>query len=136
MSFEQEWVGLKQTAQTRLNGVGPGNGGIPDVKTNNSGKTAAVNALETKVQPGVQKAGVAADESTTAAVIAFADWQTAAGLKDAHAEWEMQVKSLQGRLTQDKEALRETKGHFQYTDHQVKGEMGQIADLLRRTEGQ
>lgn len=94
MSFDQEWAELRQAAQTRLNSAGPGHGGLPDVKINASGKTAAVNALETQIQPGVRKAGVVADDSTTGAVTAFTGWQTGSGLKDAHAEWEKQVESL------------------------------------------
>ncbi|MFB7219459.1 hypothetical protein ACWD4L_08475 [Streptomyces sp. NPDC002596] len=135
MSFDQEWAELRQAAQTRLNSAGPGHGGLPDVKINASGKTAAVNALETQIQPGVRKAGVMADDSTTGAVTAFTGWQTGSGLKDAQAEWEKQVESLQGRLARDKEALRQTRGGFQYVDHEIKGDMGKIAALSPETDG-
>lgn len=135
MSFDQEWAEAKQSAQTRLNGVGPGSGGLPDVKINSSGKAAAMNALETHIQPGVQTAGVVADDSTATAVTEFTDWQTGSGLKDAHAEWEKQVKSLQARLARDREALRETKSGFHYVDYGVKNDMGRIAALSPEPEG-
>ncbi|WP_432584614.1 hypothetical protein ABVG11_00825 [Streptomyces sp. HD1123-B1] len=118
MSFEREWAVLKERAAMRLNGAGntPASGAGPDLKTNNAGKSEAVTALETRIQPDTQKAGVVADEATTAAVTGFGGWATATGLKDVQEEWGRQVKGVQTRLAGDKAALRRTKGNFLLTD--------------------
>ncbi|WP_405890584.1 hypothetical protein OG427_23755 [Streptomyces sp. NBC_00133] len=116
MSFDEEWASARSGATSvRLNQLpaDPGGGGDkPDLKTNAPGKAAAINALETKIQPDTQTAGVVADVSTEAAVTEFTDWGVGAGLKDAHAEWELQVKSLQGRLSADKSSLQGTQQGF------------------------
>ncbi|KQX57969.1 MULTISPECIES: hypothetical protein [unclassified Streptomyces] len=121
MSFDEEWAqvrdgsAVRQDSAMRLNSAAasPGGGsGQPDLRTNDPGKAAAVKALETRLQPDTHKAGVVADESTNAAETAFASWATSAGLKSAHEQWAMQVKSLQARLDADKSALQGTRSGF------------------------
>ncbi|WP_103531284.1 hypothetical protein [Streptomyces sp. SM11] len=108
----------------RLNGVGgPGGGGQADLKTNDSGKAAAANALSTRIQPAAGTAGVTADESSDSAVTAFKGWATATGLKDALEEWGLQVKSLQGRLANDKNALLGAKQNFLLNDLDTGGRL-------------
>ncbi|MFJ6613591.1 hypothetical protein ACIQPT_25310 [Streptomyces sp. NPDC091289] len=112
MSFEQEWAAHKNDVMMRLNAAGAQGGGQADLKTNASGKTAAANALTTEIEPAAGEAGVTADESTNSAVTGFKGWATATGLKDALEEWGLQVKSLQGRLANDKNALQGAKQNF------------------------
>ncbi|MEU8539699.1 hypothetical protein AB0C52_06795 [Streptomyces sp. NPDC048717] len=127
-----EWEKLKAEAAAarhdggmRLNSTGDG-AGPADLKTNAQGKSGAINALRNHIGPGVDKAGIHADETTDAAELEFAGWATGAGLKDAHAEWALQVKSLRGRLAYDQEALGRTKSDFRYVDHGVKSSLGGI----------
>ncbi|MGW8486991.1 hypothetical protein [Streptomyces sp. NPDC055886] len=124
MSFEQEWAAHKNEAATRLNGVGgPAGGGQADLKTNDSGKAAAANALTNSIQPAAGTAGVTADESSGSAVTAFKGWATATGLKDALEEWGLQVKSLQGRLANDKSSLLGAKRNFLLNDLDTGGRL-------------
>ncbi|MFJ9818113.1 hypothetical protein ACIRU3_23175 [Streptomyces sp. NPDC101151] len=67
-----------------------------------------------------------ADDSSATAAREFSGWQTGSGLKDAHAEWELQVKNLKGRLGQDKAALEGSHQHLQYVDYDVGSRTGQI----------
>ncbi|MFG2114807.1 hypothetical protein ACGFRB_19570 [Streptomyces sp. NPDC048718] len=127
-----EWEKLKAEAAAarhdggmRLNSTGDG-AGPADLKTNAQGKSGAINALRNHIGPGVDKAGIHADETTDAAELEFTGWATGAGLKDAHAEWALQVKSLRGRLAYDQEALGRTKSDFRYVDHGVKSSLGGI----------
>ncbi|MFE0701607.1 hypothetical protein [Streptomyces sp. NPDC058872] len=121
MSFDEEWAQVREGAAARqdpamrLNSTpaSPGGGpGQPNLRTNDPGKAAAVKALETRLQPDTQKAGIVADESTGAAQTAFTAWATSAGLKSAHEQWARQVKSLQARLDADKSALQGTRTGF------------------------
>ncbi|CAM5494250.1 hypothetical protein [Streptomyces griseus] len=124
MSFEQEWAAHKNEAAMRLNGSGgPDGGGQADLKTNDSGKAAAANALTTTIQPAAGTAGVTADESSGSAVTAFKGWATATGLKDALEEWALQVKSLQGRLAYDKSCLLDAKRNFLLNDLDTGGRL-------------
>ncbi|MFE2696381.1 hypothetical protein [Streptomyces mirabilis] len=129
-----EWEQLKADALARRQGqmrldsaaaAGGGGGGEPDLKTNKTGQKSAVAALD-DIQRGTDKAGSHADESSAVAVREFAGWDTGAGLKDAHAEWELQVKNLKGRLARDQEALKGSHGHFQYVDYGVRSQVAQI----------
>ncbi|WP_180685392.1 hypothetical protein [Streptomyces gossypiisoli] len=131
-----EWEQLKADAlarrqnHMRLDGVGgtgaSGNGGTADLKTNKLGVKAAVKALREDIRPGADKAGNHAKESSSAVVLEFADWGTGAGLKDALAEWELQVKNLQGRLGSDQTALQGNQQDFQYLDLGVRSQIAQI----------
>ncbi|MFD0315454.1 hypothetical protein [Streptomyces flavalbus] len=115
MSWE-EWERLKANALA----------GQPDMRTDRTGKSAAIKALEDTIQPGADRAGMHAEESSGAAVREFTGWDTGAGLKDAHQEWESQVKSLKDRLAADRAALRANKREFQQVDHGVGGGLTQI----------
>lgn len=46
----------------------------------------------------------------------FKGWATGAGLKDALEEWSLQVKSLQGRLANDRSSLQEAKKSYLLND--------------------
>ncbi|GAA2639869.1 hypothetical protein [Streptomyces vastus] len=72
------------------------------------------------------KAGRHAEENSGAAMREFTGWDTGAGLKDAHNEWELQVKSLMNRLDADREALEGTKRDFQYLDLGIRSRIAQI----------
>ncbi|MES4887190.1 hypothetical protein [Streptomyces sp. NPDC096012] len=128
-----EWEQLKADALARRqntmrldSAAGAGTGGAPDLKTNKAGNDAAVKALQGEIPQGTDKAGSHADESTSAAVREFSGWQTGSGLKDAHAEWELQVKNLKARLGQDRAALEGSHEHLQYVDYGVGSRTAQI----------
>lgn len=124
MSFEDEWaqqkgeVAERHSAQTRLNQI-PGDQGptgqppllggsqSPDLATTPAKKKKAANSIENNIQPGTTTAANAADESVRSAIAEFKGWETAAGLKKAHHQWDEQVKRLMGRLNHEKAALRE-----------------------------
>ncbi|MFD8390272.1 hypothetical protein ACFV2N_13960 [Streptomyces sp. NPDC059680] len=136
-----EWEQLKAGALARRqNGMrldsaadagGTGVAGAPDMKTNKAGNDVAVKALQGEIPQDTDKAGRHADESTSAAVREFSGWDTGSGLKDAHAEWELQVKNLKARLGQDKAALEGSHQHLQYVDYGVGSRTAQI-DAGRR----
>ncbi|MCH0558907.1 hypothetical protein [Streptomyces sp. MUM 16J] len=131
-----EWEQLKADALARRqNGMrldsvagtaGCAAAGAPDLKTNKSGNDTAVKALQGEIPQDTDKAGSHADDSSATAVREFSGWQTGSGLKDAHAEWELQVKSLKGRLGQDKAALEDSHQHLQYVDYGVGSRTAQI----------
>ena len=131
-----EWEQLKADAlarqqdQMRLDSAagagGGGRGGAPDLRTNKTGKKAAVKALREDIRPGADKAGNHAEESSSAAVREFSGWDTGSGLKDAHEEWELQVKNLKGRLEADQTALEQTHQDFQYVDYGIRSQVAQI----------
>ncbi|WMX45924.1 hypothetical protein RGF97_15175 [Streptomyces roseicoloratus] len=126
-----EWEQIKAEVTARhdshmqLNGTG-GAVGTADLKTNAPGKRGAIKALVERIRPGLDKAGVHADETTDTTEREFKGWATGAGLKDAHNEWALQVKSLKARLAQDQTDLSETKRDFQYVDHDVKSSLTRI----------
>lgn len=76
----------------------------------------AADTIENVLQPGTTKAADAADEPTTAAVKAFAGWETATGLTKAHTHWDDQVKRLMGRLNSEKTSLRGASNLFTGND--------------------
>ncbi|MFI1365747.1 hypothetical protein [Streptomyces griseochromogenes] len=131
-----EWDQLKADALSRQqNGMrldstapagGGGAAGAPYLKTNKAGKDAAVKALRDELRPKTEQAGSHADESSAAAVRAFSGWSTGSGLKAAHAEWELQVKNLQGRLAKDQGDLEASHQEFQYVDHGVRSRIALI----------
>ncbi|QUW78223.1 hypothetical protein SMIR_02915 [Streptomyces mirabilis] len=130
-----EWEQLKADALARRQGQmrldsaaaagGGGTGGAPDLKTNKTGQKTAVSALD-DIHRDTGKAGSHADESSATAVREFTGWDTGSGLKDAHAEWVLQVKNLQGRLVKDQESLKDSHQQFQYVDYGVRSEIAQI----------
>ncbi|MFJ9681077.1 hypothetical protein ACIRP2_23940 [Streptomyces sp. NPDC101194] len=142
MDFGDEWAAHKAAAarslggsDTRLNGVGAGGAGgasgPADLKTNAAAKSAAANALSETIRPGTKKAGSHADDDSAAVVNEFTGWQTGAGLKEAHEEWERQVAHLQARLAKEQSGLQSAKRDFQYVDHEVERPLSRIAALGR-----
>ncbi|WP_267245233.1 hypothetical protein [Streptomyces sp. PR69] len=109
---------------------GSGAGGTPgtaDLKTSAQGKRGAIKALVEVIRPGLDKAGVHADETTDDAEREFQGWATGAGLKDAHDEWALQVSGLKARLAQEQELLGRTKRDFQLFEHGVESSLMRIA---------
>ncbi|WP_338897813.1 hypothetical protein WBG99_21290 [Streptomyces sp. TG1A-60] len=128
-----EWEQLKANALARqqdrmqLNSAGGGgSAAAADLKTNASGKTAAVKALREDIRPGTDKAGVHAEENSAAVVREFAGWDTGSGLKDAHREWELQVANLKNRLETDQTALEQTKRGFEFIDLDVRSGIARL----------
>lgn len=123
-----EWEQIKAEVAARhdsgmqLNSSG-GAAGSADLRTDAKGKRGAVEALREHIRPGVGRAGVHADEESDAAEGEFKGWATGEGLRDAHKEWALQVKSFKARLEQDQVALSKAKSDLQYVDHEVKGSM-------------
>ncbi|MFI9582368.1 hypothetical protein ACIHCQ_11080 [Streptomyces sp. NPDC052236] len=120
MGFDQEWAGARadaserQAVAMRLNraddgpGAGPGAAGPPDQASTPATKKAAANTIETELEPNTGKAATWADVATDTAITGFAGWATAVGLKTVQTTWDSQVKTLTGRLTAEKGALRAT----------------------------
>ncbi|MER6027922.1 hypothetical protein [Streptomyces sp. NPDC001851] len=122
LARRQNWMQLDSAAEAG----GGGAAGASDLKTNKAGNDTAVKALQGELPQGTDKAGSYADGSTATAVREFSGWQTGAGLKDAHDEWELQVKNLKARLGQDKAALEDSHEHLQYVDYGVGSRTAQI----------
>ncbi|WP_307854169.1 hypothetical protein [Streptomyces tagetis] len=103
---------------------GPLGGGPADLASSPAQKKAAAKAIKEHLEPETQKAGATADESTGAAVKAFAPkdgegWVTSSALKKAHKTWGEQVQNLMNRLGGEKEALQNTNILLQNTDFGV-----------------
>ncbi|MEU6758527.1 hypothetical protein [Streptomyces sp. NPDC046685] len=106
MGFDEEWAQLRSEAAARqgpsmrLNQLAPagGGGGVGDFGTDAAQKKTAAGKLAGEVRTQTDTAGKKADEETTAAITAFAGWDTAAGLKTVETTWDDQVKNLLGRL--------------------------------------
>ncbi|WP_438292527.1 hypothetical protein [Streptomyces sp. HUAS TT7] len=128
-----EWEQLKADAaerrqnQMRLDGAGGGaSGGADDLRTNGSGKGAAVKTLREGIRPGTDKAGRHTEEGSASVARAFSGWAFGSALGDAQNEWEQQVENLKGRLATDQAALDQTKQDFKDIDHGVKSQVAQI----------
>ncbi|MEV8527522.1 hypothetical protein AB0451_25785 [Streptomyces sp. NPDC052000] len=128
-----EWEQLKADAavrrqhQMRLDGAGAGDrGGANDLKTNGSGKAAAVKALRVDIRPGTDKAGRHTEEGSAEVARAFSGWAFGSALGDAQNEWGLQVDNLKDRLAADQTALEQTKQDFKDIDHGVKSQVAQI----------
>ncbi|GAA3370672.1 hypothetical protein GCM10020367_18220 [Streptomyces sannanensis] len=125
MGFEQEWqtaraeAAEQQSASMRLNQLPADPSGPTGAGTFGSTpaeKKAAANTIETELEPNTKKATDWADEASNAAIQGFDGWQTAAGLKKVQETWDQQVKTLMGRLSSEKGALRVTSGLFLNND--------------------
>ncbi|MEV7088259.1 hypothetical protein AB0O07_20620 [Streptomyces sp. NPDC093085] len=102
----------------RLNSADAGGApwGDADVASTPGQKKAAANTIETELEPDTRKAGNWADDASGKAVTGFDGWDTAAGLKKVRETWESQVKTLMGRLSAEKGALRGAGGLFAQND--------------------
>lgn len=118
--------GMRLDSAAAAGGGGGGTGDSADLKTNKSGKKAAVKSLRDEIRPDTDTAGSHADESSSATVREFSGWATGSGLKAAHEEWDLQVKSLKGRLGEDQTALEKTHQDFEYLDLGIGGQIVQI----------
>lgn len=125
MGFGEEWAELRAAAAERgstgmqLNGLpeqgpvpGPagGFGGPPLLASSPAQKKAAAGVIESELLSSTKKAGDHADESHSSAVTAFNGWATAAALKKLETTWEGQVKTLMGRLSRERDGLRNATG--------------------------
>lgn len=121
--FAQEWererAGVAdQHVAVRLNGApGPlAPGGSGDFASTPAEKQAAANTMETELEPNTKKATEYADDATSAAQKGFDGWDTASALKKVSDTWDQQVRTLMGRLSSEKTALRGTSGLFVRND--------------------
>ncbi|WP_328298491.1 hypothetical protein OG389_12170 [Streptomyces sp. NBC_00435] len=126
VEFGREWdrarAGLAdQQVGTRLNGApGPTGpfapGGAGDFASTPAEKKAAAGTIETELEPDTKKAAAHADHDTATAQKGFEGWETAHGLKTVTDTWHQQVKTLMGRLSGEKYALRGTSSLFTRND--------------------
>ncbi|WP_370415174.1 hypothetical protein [Streptomyces fradiae] len=139
MGFDEEWAALRaqaaerQESSMRLNQVpadpsGPTPGGGPGVfGSSPAEKQAAANTIENELEDSTKRSTDWADESSNAAIKAFDGWQTAAGLKKVQETWDQQVKTLMGRLSSEKNALRGASGYFVRNDLDIRGQFAPLA---------
>ncbi|MET9364167.1 hypothetical protein ABZX93_25095 [Streptomyces sp. NPDC006632] len=125
-----EWEQLKTDAllrrQDRLGlDSTPGAGG-KDLKTDRSGKTAAVKALRDLIQPETDKAGHHSGDCSASMARSFSAWAFGSALGDAQDEWDAQVAGLMGRLAYEQTALEQTKQDFQDVDYAVRDHAARI----------
>ncbi|MFF0436801.1 hypothetical protein ACFYU9_31845 [Streptomyces sp. NPDC004327] len=141
MGFDEDWNALRaQAAQRQESGMrldhvpddpsgpaGPGGIGGPDLASTPEQKKAAAGTIETELEPNTKKATDWADESSDSAVKTFDGWQTAAGLKKVQDTWDRQVKTLMGRLSSEKSALRGASGLFAHNDLGIRGQFAPVS---------
>ncbi|MFK0259059.1 hypothetical protein [Streptomyces sp. NPDC090445] len=139
MGFDEEWAALRAQAADRqgpvmrLNRVpddpsGPAPGGGPGAfGSSPAEKQAAANTIENDLEGSTKKSTDWADESSDAAIKTFDGWQTAAGLKKVQETWDRQVKTLMGRLSSEKNALRGASGYFARNDLDIRGQFAPLS---------
>ncbi|MFE3829055.1 hypothetical protein [Streptomyces sp. NPDC059092] len=138
MGFDEEWGQLRSDAAAsrstgmRLNSTDAGGAasGGGDVASTPAQKKAAANDIERDLEPSTKKAGDWADEASKGAVTGFTGWDTAKGLKTVQETWEGQVKTLMGRLSVEKGALRGAGGLFARNDLDTRGNFLQSRSKL------
>lgn len=121
MGFDEEWSALRSAAAERgstgmqLNRLpedgpapSPGPGGTPKLASSAAEKNAAAGVIDSELLTSTKKAGGHADESNSGAVGAFGGWATATALKKVQTTWDAQVKTLLGRLSRERDGLRNT----------------------------
>ncbi|WP_236245679.1 hypothetical protein [Streptomyces sp. CC210A] len=139
MEFDEEWAVLRaraaeqQETSMRLNqlpaessGPTPG-GGSPDFGSSPAEKKTAANTIENELEPNTKKATDWADEASSTAVKTFDGWQTSAGLKKVQKTWDQQVRTLMGRLSSEKTALRGASGYFAQNDFGIRGQFAAVS---------
>ncbi|MFF3431750.1 hypothetical protein [Streptomyces sp. NPDC002602] len=122
--FDQEW-GRKRAGSAdqqvglRLNS-GPQRPFVPvgskDFASTPVEKRAAAGVIRHELEWATKTAAEHADDATGTAHKGFDGWQTAAGLKKVADSWDQQVKTLWGRLSSEKVALRGVEGVFARND--------------------
>ncbi|MET8505082.1 hypothetical protein ABZV60_10565 [Streptomyces sp. NPDC004787] len=139
MGFDEEWAALRaraaeqQETSMRLNQLpadrsGPTPGGGPgDFGSSPAEKKAAANTIENELEPNTKKAADWADEASDTAVKTFDGWRTSAGLKKVQETWDQQVKTLMGRLSSEKAALRGASGYFAQNDLGIRGQFAPVS---------
>ncbi|WP_405829869.1 MULTISPECIES: hypothetical protein [unclassified Streptomyces] len=91
-------------------------GGSKDFASTPAEKNAAANTIQNELEPATKTAAEHADDATGTAQKGFEGWETAAGLKKVADTWDQQVKTLMGRLSGEKAALRGASGSFARND--------------------
>ncbi|MFB6517007.1 hypothetical protein [Streptomyces sp. NPDC056401] len=122
--FAQEWererAGVTDhDVAVRLNGAPTGPfapGGSGDFASTPAEKQAAAHTIETELEPNTKKASEHADDATGTTQKGFEGWETASGLKKVSDTWDQQVRTLMGRLSSEKTALRGASGLFVRND--------------------
>ncbi|MFD9415687.1 hypothetical protein ACFWC9_13360 [Streptomyces goshikiensis] len=72
--------------------------------------------IQNELEPATKTAAEHADDVTSTAHKGFDGWQTAAGLKKVADSWGQQVRTLMGRLSSEKVALRGAESVFARND--------------------
>lgn len=121
--------GSEASTRLRLNQLDApaGGGGASsgkDLASSPAQKKAAAEAIEKHLEPGTEKAGTRARESTGTAAREFGPrdgegWLTGSALKTARKTWSEQLTTLLNRLGAEKAALRSTGTLLQNTDRGV-----------------
>ncbi|MEV2210788.1 hypothetical protein AB0H86_04670 [Streptomyces sp. NPDC050997] len=117
MGFDEEWAELRAEAAerrstamrlNRLPEAGPVPGGTPMLVSTPAEKNAAASTIENELLTSTKKAAEHADEANGKVVSAFSGWATATALKKVQTAWDGQVKTLMGRLGNERDGLRNT----------------------------
>ncbi|NBM19152.1 hypothetical protein [Streptomyces sp. GC420] len=115
MGVDEDWAELRAEAAEqrctamRLNRLpedGPGPGGTSRLVSTPSEKSAAANTIENELLASTRKAAEHADAANGSAIGAFSGWATATALKMVQTAWDGQVKTLMGRLSKERDGLR------------------------------
>ncbi|MFJ6758859.1 hypothetical protein ACIQNK_28045 [Streptomyces sp. NPDC091273] len=118
--FDQEWGreradGADRQVGLRLNSGPQGPfapGGSKEFASTPAEKRAAAGVIQDELESAAEHA----DEATSSARKDFDGWQAAAGLKKVAESWDQQVKTLMGRLSSEKVALRGAESVFARND--------------------
>ncbi|WP_405834194.1 hypothetical protein [Streptomyces sp. NBC_00105] len=122
--FDQEWGreragGADRQVGLRLNSGPQGPfapGGSKEFASTPAEKRAAAGVIQDELESATKSAAEHADEATSTAHKDFDGWQAAAGLKKVAESWDQQVKTLMGRLSSEKVALRGAESVFARND--------------------
>ncbi|MFD3682531.1 hypothetical protein [Streptomyces sp. NPDC058613] len=125
--FDQEWGRERAVSTDQLVGVRLNSGpqgpfapvGPKDFASTPAEKRAAAGVIQNELEWATKTAAEHADDATSTAHKGFDGWQTAAGLKKVADSWDQQVKTLMGRLSSEKVALRGAESMFARNDSGV-----------------
>ncbi|MFD6181820.1 hypothetical protein [Streptomyces goshikiensis] len=90
--------------------------GSKDFASTPAAKKVASGVIQNELEPATKTAAEHADDVTSTAHKGFDGWQTAAGLKKVADSWGQQVRTLMGRLSSEKVALRGAESVFARND--------------------